>query len=174
MKKKISVFCLLSFALFFSFVLSGCGSVSRPLLDYQNGLTSVSADLETGEAQYKIDIIYTETGTELEIKSPENVNGIKFIRESESVYAAAAGMKIPLSSELFSNIDPILDAFLLSPDNIASITKDESGITVYTVSGEEGAYTVFIDSEGLPSSIVYEGERTFELSGILLKNDLTT
>ncbi|MBE6562263.1 MAG: hypothetical protein E7660_00840 [Ruminococcaceae bacterium] len=164
--KKIGLFlCFVVVVLTFA----SCNSVSRPLLDYQNGLASVSARIETGGAEYAVEIFYNENGASLEIKEPENIGGVTFSRENGAFFASSGDMKIPLSPELFSKVEPILDAFLLSPDNIASITKDESGNTVYSVSADDGVYTLFITPEGKPSSIAYEGERTFTVSDIVLK-----
>ena len=168
--KKNGILISFAFCLIMGiFCLSGCTSVSRPLFDYQNGLASVSAKIETGGAEYSVEILYNETGASLTIKEPENIGGVTFSRENGAFYATSGDMKIPLSPELFSKIDPILDAFLLSPDNIASITKNENGNTVYSVSVDEGVYTVFITPDGEPSSIDYEGERTFTVSDIVLK-----
>ena len=164
--KKISL--VLCFVIVLMCFVS-CNSVSRPLLDYQNGLASVVAKVETGGAEYSAEISYNENGASLVIKEPENISGVTFLRENGAFYAASGDMKIPLSPELFSKVDPILDAFLLPPDNIAAITKDENGNTVYSVSVDDGVYTVFITPEGEPSSIAYEGERTFTVSDIVLK-----
>lgn len=168
------------FCLFCAFVIIcmsfySCSENGNALLDYQNGADKVTAVFETSEGTFRIEISYTESGSILEIKEPENISGVCFSDENGTVSAISDNVKIPLSPSIASNLTPVTAAFRLPAENIVSITKDDTGNTVYTVSVENGVYTVSVNKEALPVSISYEGERTFLLTDIILqKNDLTT
>ncbi len=170
--KKI---CFFSALIIICALIGGCADSSRVLFDYQNELSSVSALFEASEGVFGIEIRYGETGAVIEIKEPESIAGICFCEEGDSVFAVSDSVRIPLSPSLSSRLDPVFDAFRLSPESIVSMTKDESSNTVYTVTAENGAYTVSVNKDAMPVSIAYEGERTFFLTDIILqKNDLTT
>lgn len=155
--------------------ICGCADSEKVLFGYQNDMEKAEAVFETSEGVFKIEISCGETGGRIEIKEPENINGIIFLEEGETVFAVSDNVNIPLSPSLASTVRPIFDAFRLSAENIASITKDENGNTVYGVSEETGAYTVTVNGEAEPVSITFEGDRTFSLTDIILqKNDLTS
>ncbi len=149
--------------------LVSCTSAKRPLLDYQTGLSYVNASFETEGHKYKINLTYEESGEKIEITEPEKISGISFLKENGVISAVSGDMKIPLSPELATSITPVFCAFSLSEEKITSISKNELGNTVYTISEESGDYTVTTDENGTPISIGFEGARTFSLSDILLQ-----
>lgn len=143
----------------------GAGSV----LWYQEGLQGVDAKITFSDAEYKILIKLSEDTSSIEITEPENIKGVCILKEAGGAYVKSQGTKIPISGGVFSGVEPIFQAFELSEDNISQISAWDEGGNILTINSGGGVYTVFTDTGGSPVKIAFEGERTFEMSEIVLE-----
>lgn len=139
------------------------------VLWYQEGLCGVKAKITVSEAEYTVHIRIEDGEQSIEITAPENISGVRVIKESGATYLENGSVKIPISEGVFEGVEPFITAFSLSENDIAQISASDAGGTIFTVQADSGVYTVFTDSSGNPTKITFEGERVFEMTDIALE-----
>ena len=157
--KKIFLFAAVPF------LLVSCGGGDASPLSYQNGAVGAVCDIETGGETLGISIERSADDAVIVMNSPECVKGSSFIRRGGEYFIDTGGGEIPLPERLLGLTDPVFDAFALpdGEDDIRIISDDGQTFTVTT---EEGVYTVTLGRDGMPEEIAFDGKRDFVMKNI--------
>ena len=155
MKKLI---CLILVCL----VLSSCAAPPSPL-SYQTGIVRATFVVILGGEDFTLSL--DPSGRTIDVVSPEGLRGARLVKGTAKFSLVTDGEETELPYELLALSDPLFEMFSLSETNVENNNK----LGECKIKTENGEYTVVLSSDGCPSSISFEGARSFEATNIALE-----